>query len=99
MHLLNVHTLELETFSSDPPEYASLSHRWGRPEDEVSFHDIKHLPTQPDAKRKPGFAKILGCREQATKHGLNYIWIDTCCIDQSNNTELHEAINSMWQWY
>ncbi|KAF9234937.1 hypothetical protein BU15DRAFT_65240 [Melanogaster broomeanus] len=55
--------------------------------------------TQPSAKNKPGFAKILGCVMQAKKHSLNYIWMDTCCIDKTNNTELQEAINSMWNWY
>ena len=25
--------------------------------------------------------------------------MDTCCIDKSNNTELAEAINSMFRWY
>jgi hypothetical protein len=25
--------------------------------------------------------------------------VDTCCIDKSNNTELSEAINSMFRWY
>ncbi|KAF9230320.1 hypothetical protein BU15DRAFT_91139 [Melanogaster broomeanus] len=57
------------------------------------------LATQPSAKNKPGFTKILGCVMQAKKHSLNYIWIDTCCIDKTNNTELQEAINSMWNWY
>jgi Heterokaryon incompatibility protein (HET) len=30
---------------------------------------------------------------------LKHFWIDTCCIDKSNNTELSEAINSMFKWY
>uniref|UniRef100_A0A0B7KPX0 Heterokaryon incompatibility domain-containing protein n=1 Tax=Bionectria ochroleuca TaxID=29856 RepID=A0A0B7KPX0_BIOOC len=34
-----------------------------------------------------------------THDGLQYFWIDTCCIDKSNHTELHEAINSMFRWY
>src|SRR5947209_1374185 len=25
--------------------------------------------------------------------------MDTCCIDQSNNNELSEAVNSMFRWY
>lgn len=25
--------------------------------------------------------------------------VDTCCIDKTNNTELSEAINSMFRWY
>jgi hypothetical protein len=31
--------------------------------------------------------------------GLEYVWVDTCCIDKSNNNELSEAINSMFRWY
>ncbi|KAF9231605.1 heterokaryon incompatibility protein-domain-containing protein [Melanogaster broomeanus] len=99
MRLLNAHTLELEYFPSDPPPYVAISHRWGAEKDEVSFQDMLQLVTQPSAKNKPGFAKILGCVMQAKKHSLNYIWIDTCCIDKTNNTELQEAINSMWSWY
>ncbi|KAF9234938.1 hypothetical protein BU15DRAFT_78487 [Melanogaster broomeanus] len=61
--------------------------------------DMLRHPTPPSVKKKPGFAKILGCVMQAEKHGLDYIWIDTCCIDKANSTELQEAINSMWKWY
>ena len=35
----------------------------------------------------------------AHSDGLNYAWIDTCCIDKSSSSELSEAINSMWKWY
>ncbi len=31
--------------------------------------------------------------------GLEYIWIDTCCIDKSSSAELSEALNSMYPWY
>lgn len=36
---------------------------------------------------------------QAKKDGLQYAWIDTCCIDKSSSAELQEAINSMFLWY
>ena len=48
---------------------------------------------------KKGFLKIIGCALQAEKDGFEYIWCDTCCIDKKNNTELSEAINSMFHWY
>jgi hypothetical protein len=101
MRLLNVYSLDLEVFpsASAPPPYVAISHRWGKEEDEVSFQDILQLATQPSVKNKPGFAKILGAVTQAKKHTLDYIWIDTCCIDKTNNVELQEAINSMWTWY
>ncbi len=35
----------------------------------------------------------------ARESGLDWIWIDTCCIDKSSSTELTEAINSMYAWY
>ena len=52
------------------------------------------------AKSKvPGYNKIRFCGEQARRDGLQYFWIDTCCIDKSSSTELQEAINSMFRWY
>ena len=77
------------------PPYAILSHTWGSDEEEVTFSDLK-----TDAGRtKAGFQKIRFCGEQAARDGLHYFWVDTCCIDKSNNTELAEAINSMFRWY
>jgi hypothetical protein len=50
-------------------------------------------------KGKTGWDKIRFCAQQAKHDGLDYFWVDTCCIDKSNNTELSRAINSMFQWY
>ena len=30
---------------------------------------------------------------------VEWVWIDTCCIDKSSSAELTEAINSMFSWY
>jgi hypothetical protein len=39
MRLLNIQTLQLETFYGlDVPEYAALSHTWG--DEEVTFQDL-----------------------------------------------------------
>src|ERR1700761_3083708 len=81
--------------NDDIPQYAILSHTWGEDEDEVTFQDLK-LGT---GKSKAGYRKIEFCGEQAIKDGLRYIWVDTCAIDQSNNAELAEALNSMFRWY
>jgi hypothetical protein len=105
MWLINVNTLRLETFlGEDAPPYAILSHTWGM--EEVSFSDITRfatiLPnTLADAgfRQKLGFLKISGCCAQARKDGLNYVWIDTCCIDKTSSAELSEAINSMFKYY
>ncbi|KAF2183509.1 HET-domain-containing protein [Zopfia rhizophila CBS 207.26] len=50
-------------------------------------------------KSKASYKKIRFCAEQAAKDGLQYFWVDTCCIDKKNNTELSKAINSMFRWY
>jgi predicted GTPase len=38
-------------------------------------------------------------RENEEYPSYRYVWIDTCCMDKTNNVELSEAINSMFRWY
>jgi hypothetical protein len=77
------------------PHYAILSHTWEEDTEEVTFRDLM----DSTGKDKTGYSKIRFCGEQARHDGLQYFWVDTCCIDKSNNTELAEAINSMFRWY
>jgi hypothetical protein len=77
------------------PSYAILSHTWGEDDEEVTFKDL----AERSGERKAGYRKIQFCGEQAARDNLRYFWVDTCCIDKSNNTELFEAINSMFRWY
>jgi Heterokaryon incompatibility protein (HET) len=93
MRLLNAQTLSQTDFFGDVPPYAILSHTWG--EEEVTFRDL----TESTDRSKAAFKKILFCARQAAKDGLQYFWVDTCCIDKSSSTELSEAINSMFRWY
>ncbi|KAL2118323.1 hypothetical protein VTJ04DRAFT_7983 [Mycothermus thermophilus] len=97
MRLVNVHTLELEEFiEGSIPCYAILSHTWGN--EELLFTDMTNL--KRSRKTKPtGFAKFKGLCAHAKMQGLDYVWIDTCCIDKSSSAELSEAINSMYKWY
>jgi hypothetical protein len=81
------------------PPYAILSHTWEG--QEVAYKDLRDYKDvrEVDAKFKGGYRKIFFCAEQAQRDGLDYFWVDTCCIDKTNNTELSEAINSMFRWY
>ncbi|KAF5609536.1 heterokaryon incompatibility protein het-E-1 [Fusarium subglutinans] len=97
MYLINVSTLKLEEFYSSVPEYAILSHTWGQASEEVLFQEM--LTNSSDVKLKKGYKKIELCAKQAQKDGLDYCWVDTCCIDKSRSAELSEAINSMFSWY
>lgn len=82
------------------PPYAILSHTWKEGQ-EVTFANLKDLDNavDVDTQRKEGYRKIRFCAQQADRDGLHYFWVDTCCIDKANNTELSKAINSMFRWY
>ncbi|KAI1128584.1 heterokaryon incompatibility protein-domain-containing protein [Nemania abortiva] len=78
------------------PPYAVLSHTWAVDDtEEVTLNDIK----DGSAKGKPGYSKIDFCRDMALRNGIEHFWVDTCCIDKTNLTELSEAIVSMFDWY
>lgn len=113
MRLLHTTRLTLETPTGVQP-YAILSHRWLADSEEVSFQDLQHMSVSPSegshdnhAKSnfppnvhiKKGLTKLQGACKQASRAGLEYIWIDTCCIDKTSSAELSEAINSMYAWY
>ncbi|PGH15718.1 hypothetical protein AJ80_05426 [Polytolypa hystricis UAMH7299] len=94
MRLLNTKSLQLEEFLDDDiPPYAILSHRWQ--EEEVTFRDMETAA----ASGKKGYEKLSNSCAQAAKDKLDYIWIDTCCIDKASSAELSESINCMYEWY
>jgi Heterokaryon incompatibility protein (HET) len=86
-------TYASEQFFNGTPPYAILSHTWG--DEEVTFQEL----AQGGGLHKAGYDKIRFCVKQAARDGFQYFWIDSCTIDQSNNAELTEAINSMFKWY
>ena len=86
---------QLVSVSNDqPPPYAILSHTWADGQ-EVTYSEL----VAGAGKDKTGFAKIRFCSERVEADGLEYCWVDTCCIDKSTSDELSTAINSMFRWY
>jgi hypothetical protein len=86
---------ELTSFSDDlAPPYAILSHTWTVGQ-EVTYNEL----FAGRGTEKDGYAKIRFCGERAAADGLEYFWVDTCCIDKSTSDELSTAINSMFRWY
>ncbi|KAM0458291.1 hypothetical protein ACHAPV_006102 [Trichoderma viride] len=79
----------------DNPRYAILSHTWGPDTEEVTFRDL----VDGTGVEKTGYEKIRFCAAQTRRDGLQYFWVDTCCIDKSNNAELSRSIISMFRWY
>lgn len=95
MRLLHARSLKFQDFNeSSLPPYAILSHTWDAPE-EVTLQDM----TSPYLPSKKGYAKITESCRLALSQGLEYTWIDTCCIDKTSSAELTESINSMFRWY
>lgn len=95
MRLINTSSLEYEEFElTDAPPYAILSHTWVGAE--ISYQDVLN---DRKAGRKTQYAKLVEGCHAAEKHGFEYFWIDSCCIDKTNHVELSEAINSMFKWY
>lgn len=93
---------ENETFKDDfdhdgIPTYAILSHCWSKDmnQPEVTYQDYLESIDRSDTR----FDKINKCRALAAFSGIEWVWIDTCCIDKRSGAELSESINSMYRWY
>ncbi|KAF5349816.1 hypothetical protein D9758_010230 [Tetrapyrgos nigripes] len=98
--LINTISLQLTEFGKDDPIplYAILSHRWGKQEEEVGYQELKR-PTA-ETFRKAGYYKIaLACNQALLQHGLQYLWVDTCCINQHDKDDIHRNIKSMFAYY
>ena len=98
MWLLHTTALRLQFFpSSDGQKYGILSHTWGK--DEFSYQAMRAF-TESSVPTGRGWAKITAtCEKARSEFGLDWVWIDTCCIDKTSSAELTEAINSMFSWY
>lgn len=93
MRLLKTDTLETQEFEyGNIPQYAILSHRWGK--EEITLQDLEN-----GVREKVGFRKVQQCCSRAKDDGFDYVWVDTCCINKTSSAELSEAINSMYIWY
>ena len=87
-------------------EYAILSHRWLEQQGqtaEVSYDEMAELAkmegSRDEIRQRDGYQKILHSCRQAKQDEIEWLWVDTCCIDTRSTAEISEAINSMFQWY
>lgn len=95
MRLIDCYSYSLHSVErSQAPPYAVLSHTWT--DDEVLFGDMQNSWNRESRK---GWSKIKATCSKAASHGLNFAWVDTCCIDKSSSAELSENINSMFAIY
>ncbi|KAF2818319.1 TPR-like protein [Ophiobolus disseminans] len=86
---------ELTTFDDNSaPLYAILSHTWTAGQ-EITYKEL----LAGIGINKSGYAKLRFCGDRARADGLQYFWVNTCCIDKATSDELSTAINSMFRWY
>lgn len=86
---------KLTTFDDNSaPPYAILSHTWTAGQ-EITYKEL----LAGTGINKSGYAKLRFCGDRARADGLQYFWVDTCCIDKATSIELSTAINSMFRWY
>ena len=102
MRFINTSSLTFHEVSDLEPDtlpngYSILSHRWTWGDNEIMYADI--LSTSRHVKAKGGYAKLTGACTLAKALGYDLMWINTCCINNSDAVEMGEAINSMWCWY
>ncbi|EXJ84345.1 hypothetical protein A1O3_05012 [Capronia epimyces CBS 606.96] len=99
MRLLNVKTYELKELKDIGPntEYAILSHRWYT--EEITFQTLSAAQLKNIEEQSPQLDKIRGACARAEEKKLDWIWIDSCCINRDSSQELQESINSMFRWY
>lgn len=95
MRLINTHTKRFEEFAGEIPPYSILSHTWDTYE--IPFRDFYTPHVHEEYPRAS--QKINDTCDRALEDELDYVWIDSCCIDKSSSAELSEAINSMYSWY
>jgi hypothetical protein len=76
--------------------YVMLSHRWEGTE--PLLHDIQGKVVY-DLDPVGSISKLQSFCRTARDKGYRWAWIDTCCIDQTNNVEVQQSVNSMFIWY
>jgi hypothetical protein len=76
--------------------WVMLSHRWETKEPllhEIQSRNIYVLDPVGTIVKLQKFCEV------ARNAGHRWAWSDTCCIDQNNNIEVQQSVNSMFTWY
>ena len=101
MRLLNVYNLTFNKFDErDLPPYAIASHRWE--ESETTYREVnnRHNVNSKGFLKVQRFCQLLQRRNQRVKdldiRRVEWLWIDTCCIDKDSSADVAESITYMY---
>ncbi|KAG2053416.1 WD40 repeat-like protein [Suillus hirtellus] len=100
LHSLMMHAPDqTESIKEAVAKYFSwvmLSHRWERKEPllhDIQGNNVYNLDPVGTIVKLQKFCKV------AHNAGHRWAWSDTCCIDQNNNVEVQQSVNTMFVWY
>ncbi|KAK7983381.1 hypothetical protein PG989_010783 [Apiospora arundinis] len=84
-----------------PPPYVILSHTWISPQDEITYQDFqrRRRDIEKGTFKPKGWAKLRQYCDRVARDGWEWAWMDTCCIDKTNEAETQLAIFAMFRWY
>ncbi|KAK4907126.1 hypothetical protein LTR49_023821 [Elasticomyces elasticus] len=99
MRLIHTRDYTRKRFGSPPAKYAVLSHRWYADEKEVDYQKFSSEDLTDKTQETDGLNKIRNACIKADEAELDWLWIDSCCIDKTSSTELNESLRSMFRWY
>lgn len=80
MRLLNVETYELKDIIENVP-YAILSHRWYK--EEITFEALNGAQLKNTEEQSIQADEIRSTCARAKDDGLDWVWIDSCCINKA----------------
>lgn len=97
MRLINARTRRLELFddSKATPRYVVLSYGWKYDERRV----LDNLYDSQAVFQGQSFPGLEAARGEALRRGVDYVWIDTCCIAKTANIRPAVIINSQFRMY
>ena len=108
MRLLNIHDLSFQIFEGEQtlPPYAIASHCW-LDEETTYLNVLTETDTgSPGYKKVDAFCEFIKWRNHTLRdldspkfRKIDWMWIDSCCIDKRNSTEVGENIISMYEYY
>ena len=96
MRLLNTHTFRLENLDFDvgQTQYALLSHTWTKKE--PLLEDVERFGCREDVDE---YGKLAKSCYIASQESLDYVWVDSCCVDRRNAPEVEMTEIRMYHWF
>ncbi|KAJ8488560.1 hypothetical protein ONZ51_g3494 [Trametes cubensis] len=76
------------------------------PEELLTYQDLLRFQSSPSAA-VDGTLSVLQNLPPAVRDACrvascavyDYVWLESCCIDETSPAEVSEAFDSMWEWY